>query len=86
MHHLKNTMKNIIELIFSLIVRSVKGGILNGVNASPKSKNKIPGQILKCPRCDFNINLTDEKNLTYIDVKEHTGFDSNKKKLGQCLF
>jgi len=52
-----------------------------GVNTSPKSKKKISGQILKCPRCDFNINLTDEKNLTYIDVKEHTGFDSDKKKL-----
>jgi hypothetical protein len=52
-----------------------------GVNASQKSKKKISGKILKCPKCGFNINLTDEKNLTYIDIKEHTGFDSNKKKL-----
>ena len=52
-----------------------------GVNANPKSKKKISGKMLKCPKCGFNINLTDEKNLTYIDIKGHTEFDSNKKKL-----
>jgi hypothetical protein len=32
LHQNKNTMKNIIELIFSLTARPVKGSILNGLN------------------------------------------------------
>jgi len=44
-------------------------------------KKKISGQILKCPRCGFNINLTDNKNLQCVDVREDKESDSNKKKL-----